>query len=144
MVVILLCGDHSVNSSVCSPEPTQRYLYQGARWGPFNVSIPLTEEDTGLSLGQTANASLTLRLITDVSYDSPGYRLSGYAPVFGDGAIFVQIHDPGSQQYSNTPAGSIGQNFPLLPSLLVGGGLLLLAARIILFRTRPNERHERH
>lgn len=134
LLVILLCDDHSVNSSLGSPTPTQRYLYQGARWGPLNFTIPLTQGDTGLSPGQGANASITLRLVTDISYDSPGYRLSGYSPVFGDGSSFVEIQDPGSQQLATT--GQPNPALPLLPSLLVGGGLLLLAVRVAVFRKR--------
>jgi hypothetical protein len=135
LLVILLCGDHSVNSSLGSPEPTQSYLYQGARWGPLDFSIPLTEEDTGLSPGQSANASITLRLITDVYYDAPGYRLSGYSPIFGDGSTFVIVQDPGGPQAATD--GAAGQGFPLIPSLLVGGGVMLLVVRVTVFRARP-------
>jgi hypothetical protein len=136
LLVVLLCGDHSVSSSFGSPQPTQAYLYQGARWGPLNFSIPLTEEDTGLSPGQTANASLTLRLVTDVSYDSPGYRLSGYSPVFGDGSTFVLIRDQGGSLA--VAGGSADRGAPLLPFVLVGGGVVLLVVRLTLFRTRPD------
>jgi hypothetical protein len=135
LLVILLCGDHSVNSSLGSPQPTQSYLYQGARWGPLDFSIPLTEEDTGLFPGELVNASVTLRLITDIFYDSPGYRLSGYSQVFGEGSGFVLVQDPGSQQA--VTGGTTGQDTLLIPSLLVGGGVVLLVIRVTVFRTRP-------
>ena len=135
LLVILFCNDHSVNSSLGSPTPTERVLYPGARWGPLNYSIPLTDEDTGLSPGQTANASVTLRLITDISYDSPGYRMSGYAPVFGDGSTFVLIHDPGSQQSAQGAAP--GKTLPVIPLLLVGCGAALLGVVLTVFRRRP-------
>jgi hypothetical protein len=135
LLVILLCGDHSVNSSLGSPQPTQSYLYQGARWGPLDFSIPLTEEDTGLFPGELVNASVTLRLITDIFYDSPGYRLSGYSPVFGEGSGFVLVQDPGGQQA--VTGGTTGQDTLLIPSLLVGGGVVLLVIRVTVFRTRP-------
>jgi hypothetical protein len=138
LLVTLFCDDHTVKSSVGSPTPTQRYLYPGARWGPLNVSVPLTEEDTGLSPGQTANASVTLSLITDISYSEPGYGVSGYTPVFGESSTFVLIHDPGSQQ--SATGGSAGLSLPLLPSLLFGGGVLLLVVRVTAFRTR--RRHD--
>ena len=134
LLVILFCNDRSVNSSLGSSTPTQRYLYPGAFWGPLNFSIPLTEEDTGLSPGQTTNASVTLRLITDVSYDSPAYRMNGYAPVFGDGSTFVLIRDPGSQPGAS--GGSASQDALLLPLLLVGGAVLLLVVPLTLFRRR--------
>jgi hypothetical protein len=136
LLVIVFCNDHSVNSSQGSPTPTQRYLYPGAFWGPLNFSIPLTEADTGLSPGRAANASVTLRLITDISYDSPGYRLSGYAPVFGDGGTFVLVQDPGTQQAA--PRGSAGLGIPLMLSILVGGGAMLLVVRLRLFRSRAD------
>lgn len=136
LVATLLCDDRTVNSSLGSPVPTQRYLYPGARWGPLNFSIPITEGDTGLAPGQTANASLTLDLITDVSYDSPGLRLSGYAPVYGEGSVFVTIHDPG------TPTAAVGEAssapaLPVVPSVLVAAGLCLLAIRLAAFRRAP-------
>ena len=138
LLVILFCDNHSVNGSQGSPTPTQRYLYPGAFWGPLNFSIPLTEGDTGLSPGDTANASVTLRLITDISYDSPGYRLSGYAPVFGDGSTFVLVQDPGTAEAASS--GAAVQGVPLVPSLLVGCGVVLLAASIGLFRSRVKSR----
>jgi hypothetical protein len=138
LVVILFCNEHSVNSSQGSPTPTQRYLYPGAFWGPLNFSIPLTEQDTGLSPGDSANASVTLRLITDVSYDSPGYRLSGYAPVFGDGSTFILIQDPGKPEAASR--GAVVQGVPLMPSVLVGCGVVLLAASTRLSRSRVKSR----
>jgi hypothetical protein len=132
MLVTLFCNDHATNGSAGSPTPTQRYLYPGARWGPFNVSIPLTEADTGLAPGEGANASVTLSLITDISFSAPGYGLGGYAPVSGDGSTFVQIQDPGALQAS--PAGA--PVFPFLPSILVVGGVALLAVRLAVFRPR--------
>jgi hypothetical protein len=139
MLATLLCNDRSVNASAGSPLPTQRYLYQGASWGPFNVSIPLTEANTGLSPGQAANATLTLSLITDIYYDSPGdspvgYSYSGYTPLFGDGITIVQVQDPGGQQA--VTAASTGPSVPLLPSILVGTGVLLLLVRVTVFRKR--------
>jgi hypothetical protein len=135
LLVILFCNDRSVNSSLGSSTPTQRYLYPGAFWGPLNFSIPLTEEDTGLSPGQTANASVTLRLITDVSYDSPAYRMSGYAPVFGDGSTFVLIHNPGSPQAAR--GNETGNVLPLTLFLIVGCGAVLLALTSTFLRGRP-------
>jgi len=141
MVATLLCNDRSENTSLGSPLPTQRYLYQGASWGPFNVSIPLTEADTGLLPGQVTDATLTLNLITDIYFDSPGdspvgHSYSGYTPLFGDGITLVQVQDPGSQQ--TTTAVSASPSFPLLPSLLVGSGVLLLLVRVAVFRKRSD------
>jgi hypothetical protein len=138
LLVMFLCDNHSTSSSLGSPEPTQSYLYQGARWGPLNFSIPLTAEDTGLSPGQSDNASITLRLITDVSYDAPGYRLSGYSPVFGDGSAFVLVQDPGGPQAPTE--GAAGHGIPLVPSLLVGGGVAVLVVRMTVFRKRREEK----
>lgn len=135
LVATLLSDDHSVNSSVGSPTPTQRYLYPGARWGPLNFSIPLTQADTGLSPGQTVNASLTLSLITDVSYFSyyaANNQGSGYAPVFGDGGTFVLIRDPATLQ--TTAQGGPGIHARPLSFLLFGGGALVLAVTFAAFR----------
>lgn len=134
LVAILFCNDHSVNSSVGSPTPTQTYLYPGAHWWGLNFSIPLTKGDTGLSPGQTANASLTLRLITDIEYDSPDYRESGYAPVSGDGSTFVQILAPGTLHAATEMTANQGVEWPQF--LVVGAGALILVVSFTAFRRR--------
>lgn len=139
LVATLLSDDRSVNTSVGSPTPTQRYLYPGARWGPLNLSIPLTQTDTGLFPGRTVNASLTLSLITDVSYVqyySAVNSVHGYAPVFGDGMASVLVLDPGPQQTTSQGTGRGVQEIPLL---LVAGGAFLTAVCFTVFR-RPSER----
>lgn len=131
LVATLFSDDHSTNASVGSPAPTQRFLYPGARWGPFIVSIPVTAEDTGLSPGQDVNASLTLDLITDVAYSAPGYGIGGYYPVSGEGSAWVEISSPGP--VVTAPA---GLGVPVVPTVLVGGGVALLAFRLTLFRAK--------
>lgn len=123
MTAVLVTDDRSVNASVGSPIPTQRFLYPGATWGPLNFSIPLTETDTGLSPGQTFNASLTLQLVTDVSFEYVAYKGSSYAPVFGEGGVSVLVSDPGAPQGTG---GALLTPFLLLGGLAVTGAIVLL------------------
>lgn len=134
LVVTLFCDDRSSNVTAGSQVPTQRFLYPGARWGPFNVTVPVTESDTGLRQGEDANASLTLSLIADIAYSSPGYGISGYTPVSGGGSAWVVVSDPAGASSSPVPTPAL--SVPVIPSALVGGGLALLALRIAFFRVR--------
>ena len=121
LFAVLLCNDHSTRASVGSPLPTQRVLYPGATWGPLTLSIPLTRSDTGLSAGQSANASLTLHLVTDVSYEYVAYRTAGYAQVFGQDGTVVEVWSPGGAPQS-------GANQSVAPYLLLIGSVLLVMA----------------
>ena len=46
-------------------------LYQGGRWGPFNVTLDLTESELGLSPGQLTNATVFANLVVYEQYDNP-------------------------------------------------------------------------
>jgi hypothetical protein len=48
-------------------------LYQGARWGPFNVTIDLNNSEFDLSPGQVTQASVFADLTAYEQYDDPAY-----------------------------------------------------------------------
>ncbi len=100
------------------------YLYPGARWGPYNVTIPVTESNTGLAPGHSAEANLTIALQNEV-FD--GGDINTYFPEGSQGAAGqLTIQAGGGDQ--NRPA---SQNY--LSYLLLGAGgvlvLLLVATR---------------
>ena len=48
-------------------------LYQGGRWGPFNMTIDLNDSQAGLSPGQVTNATVFANLVAYEAYDNPAY-----------------------------------------------------------------------
>src|SRR6266851_8487267 len=44
------------------------HLYPGSTWGPFNVTIPMTESNTGLVKEQSANATTIIALQDQIWY----------------------------------------------------------------------------
>ncbi len=118
----LLVQNGSVASAV-----NASYLYPGATWGPNNVTIPLSAGNTGLALGQSANASVKIIMQNE-----------DYIHYF---AQFVAVTEPAMQGYAgglliqNVPAStstsvtgpSSGQTY--LPyALLASGAVLMLLA----------------
>src|ERR1700733_6268320 len=48
-------------------------LYQGAGWGPFNVTLDLNDSELGLTPGQVIKASVFGDLVAYEQYDDPAY-----------------------------------------------------------------------
>lgn len=48
-------------------------LYQGGRWGPFNMTLDLNDTQAGLSPGRVSNATVFADLIVYEAYDNPLY-----------------------------------------------------------------------
>lgn len=46
-------------------------LYQGGRWGPFNMTLDVNDTQAGLSPGQSVNATIFANLVVWEAYDNP-------------------------------------------------------------------------
>src|SRR6266480_5423778 len=55
-------GTNRVLTGDVASNQNSSHLYPGSTWGPFNVTIPLTEDNTGLVKGQSANATMIIAL----------------------------------------------------------------------------------
>ncbi len=107
-------------------------LYQGARWGPFNVTIDLNDSQAGLSPGQATNATVFARLIVYEQYDNP------VNPFLEDDGATLRLTD---LQIVATPGGSGLPGDRLLASLAVGGVVVVALAGVALAaRRRGNAR----
>lgn len=100
-----------------------QFLYQGARWGPFNMTIDLSASQVGVSPGGVANATVYANLIVYERYNDPKFPV--LAP---DGKTLqvtnVQIAAPGSS------AGLSGNR--LLASISVGAVVVTVLAGVAL------------
>ncbi|HUI00300.1 MAG TPA: hypothetical protein VLX56_01575 [Nitrososphaerales archaeon] len=65
---------NTATESVALPQAeNQVTLYQGGRWGPFNVTLDLNDSQLGLRPGQETNATLYADLVVYEQYDNPAY-----------------------------------------------------------------------
>jgi hypothetical protein len=109
---------------------TTQFFYQGARWGPFNMTVDLSASQVGLSPGGVTNATIYANLIVYERYNDPKFPV--LAP---DGKTLqvanVRIAAPGSFGLSGTR---------LLTSISVGAAVVLLLAGVALVtRKRVHE-----
>jgi hypothetical protein len=99
-----------------------KFLYPGGTWGPINVTIPITEANSGVGAGQTRNANISIALADvawlgrPLNYDLPQkYQASGG---------YVSIYSP-----SVSP--------PSLEAIvLLAGGIVIVAVAILVPRLR--------
>jgi len=104
-----------------------QFLYQGARWGPFNMTLDLTASQVGLSPGGVTNATVYANLIVYERYNDPKFPV--LAP---DGKTLqvtnVQIAAPGGSE-------SLSGN-RLLTSVSIGAAVVAVLAGVALVTRR--------
>jgi hypothetical protein len=61
--------------------------YEGARWGPFNMTVDLNDSQVGLSHGQVTNATLYGDLVAYEQYNDPQF------PVLVDSGATLKLTD---------------------------------------------------
>jgi|SRR5437899_1897713 len=127
-VAVDLGKGHTLIDSVNVSVSATKWLYPGGRWGPINFSLPLSEQNTGLTPGQMARANVTISLLADLWYDLP---VANYIPESGGGSAGAVI----VQGVGGAPGG-VGT---AIPALLVVSGVVLLLVRVIIFRGRTNK-----
>ncbi|MDA4119968.1 MAG: hypothetical protein OK436_05220 [Thaumarchaeota archaeon] len=101
---------------------SSQFLYQGARWGPFNMTMDLSASQVGLSPGAVTNATVYANLVVYERYNDPKFPV--LAP---DGktlqVISFQIVAPGGSGLSGNR---------LLTSISVGAAVVLVLAGVAL------------
>jgi len=99
------------------------FLYQGARWGPFNVTFDLSASQVGLSAGGVSNATAYANLVVFEHYDNPVY------PFLVDDGATLKLSD-----FKITSAGTASglDGNRLLISLGVGTGVVVALAGLVL------------
>jgi len=102
---------------------SSQFLYQGARWGPFNMTVDLSASQVGLSPGGVTNATFYANLIVYERYNDPKFPV--LAP---DGKTLqvtnAQIAAPG------TGAGLSGNR--LLTSISIGAAVVAVLGGVAL------------
>ncbi len=127
LVADIFMGNQHLQGSVSSGQNSP-FLYPGSNWGPENITIPLTADNTGLSIGASANATVSMTLEDTVYFG--GQQLNVYITEPGmqgaAGSLVVQ-NAVTSSSTSATGTGS-GQTYVLYITLVVAGAVLMLGA----------------
>ncbi len=129
IVVNVFIGNHHLNATISAPNGAP-FLYPGANWGPNNVTIPLTEDNTGVAKGQSANATVS---VTYGDWIYMGGVLKGYftePPMQGQAGTFLIQN--GVTSSTSTTSQAAGQSY--LPYVLMVSGAVLMVSAALLFR----------
>jgi len=127
-VAVDLGKGHTIIRSANVSVVEQKWLYPGGRWGPLNISLPLTEQDTGLAPGQAVRANVTISLLATIWYDSPIFN---YLPESGEGRV--------GSVYVQGVGHAVSGSSTIVSFLLITSGAVLLVSRVVIFRRRHNE-----
>jgi hypothetical protein len=135
LVVEVFVGQDVLNGSIYSGNGAP-FLYPGATWGPNNVTIPLTEDDTGLSPGASANASVTIMLENTLWW---GGQLSVFhtEPAMQGSAANIVIQNPAGFTRSSNAQKTTGQGNAYLPYELLALGAALVVSAVFVSMTSP-------
>jgi hypothetical protein len=100
-----------------------QFLYQGARWGPFNMTIVLSASQVGLSPGGVSNATVYANLIVYERYNDPKF------PVLAPDGKTLQV----TNVLIAVPGGTAGlSGSRLLTSISVGAAVAAVLAGVAL------------
>jgi hypothetical protein len=94
-------------------------LYQGARWGPFNMTFDVDGSQAGLSPGQAVNATVFATLTVFEAYDNP------VSPFVHDSGATMRV---ASLLLEAGPGGSSSSTARVFGSLAVGMGVVAVLA----------------
>ncbi|MDA4115428.1 MAG: hypothetical protein OK442_02600 [Thaumarchaeota archaeon] len=96
-------------------------LYQGGRWGPFNMTLDLNDSQAGLSAGQVTNATIFASLVVYEAYDNPA------APFVQDSGTTLKLSTVEIAAGSDSSEAAAGR---LFASLAVGAAVVAVLAGV--------------
>jgi hypothetical protein len=96
-------------------------LYQGGRWGPFNMTLDINDSQAGLSAGQVTNATVYANLLVYEAYDDPD------SPFVHDSGATLELT---TIQIAANPGDSGASNGRLFASLAVGAVVIAVLAGV--------------
>jgi hypothetical protein len=105
-------------------------LYQGARWGPFNVTLDVNDSQAGLSPGQATSATVFANLVVYEQYDNPNF------PFLENDGTTLKLTDV---QITATPGSSGLSGDRLFMSLAIGCAVVVALAGVALAARKRGE-----
>ncbi len=106
------------------------FLYPGSSWGPFNITIPLTANNTGLAKGDSANATLGITLRDSVFYSAPQLNVYVTEPPMQGVAGSLLIENPATSTSTSTTTPSAGPISITYAALVVAGAVMMIGAAL--------------
>ncbi len=128
LVAKVFIGSHVLNATYGSATGAA-HLYPGSSWGPNNVTIPLTEANTGLAKGQTENATIAIVLTDQALYGPP---INVYEPepqMQADGGTLLIENGVTTTTSTGPDSGTLSTY--LAYALLASGALLMVVAAVL-------------
>jgi len=111
------------------------FLYPGGIWGPNNATFPLTEANTGLAVGQSANATFSVTLLDSVAIGYPYNQYVTEPAMQGQGGtLLIQNVVTSTTSSTSSISTSVSTGQAVLPYALLASGAILIAAAIFLPR----------
>jgi hypothetical protein len=129
----------NVLTSIVSLSNSSRTLYPGSSWGPNNVTIPLTAQSTGLAVGASDNATVSVTLEDEVYYGGGGVfqgglNTFGTEPPMEGAAGSVLVQNLAATSSSTTSGANTGQTQTVLPYTLLASGVVLMLVVVVIRR----------
>jgi hypothetical protein len=133
LVVDVFLGQNELNGSLYSINGAP-FLYPGSTWGPNNVTIPLTQGDTGLAPGASTNASVTI-MLEDTLWWGGQLSIFHTEPAMQGSGGSVLIENPSGSTNTSTTAQTTGQSRAYVPYALLAFGAILVVSAAYVFST---------
>ncbi|HUI00545.1 MAG TPA: hypothetical protein VLX56_02810 [Nitrososphaerales archaeon] len=131
MIVFLFISNGNVINNSLISNVTASYMFPGANWGPNNMTFDLTPTNTGVSKGQSANATVSIQLQDDVYYGNPRYDTETEPGMQGSAGAFV-IENGVATSTTTGSQSSGGTNY--LSYALVTSGIVLIVLAVVVTR----------
>jgi hypothetical protein len=132
--VLLFVGSQTMNATLYGPAGfnSSSFLYPGGIWGPNNATFPLTEANTGLGPGQSANATFSVTLLDTDEISYPYLTYVTEPAMTGNGGTLVVENQVASSTTSTSSTSTSGQSSgqTILPYALLASGAVLMAAAV--------------
>jgi len=125
---------HLLNGSITGGV-TPLFLYPGSTWGPNNVTIPLTADNTGLAKGASANATVSITLADTVYVGGRDIALYLTEPPLQGQAGSLLIQNIGTSSSTSTAGQNTGQTGQTYrPYAFMASGVVLMLLAVFLTR----------
>jgi len=121
-------GQAGINATQAAENLGAGQLHAGQEWGPANITIPLTQANTGVGPGQQALGNATMRVDADVWFNQPINFFRPEGNQSGIGYVLIS---------NGTPSGP-EPNYPGIA--LLGFGLILFVVSFVTGRRTPSSR----
>lgn len=134
--VALYVGQQEQQVTIAGPGGfnASSFLYPGGIWGPVNATFPLTQNNTGLALGQSTNATFSVTLLDSVYVGAPYYHIETENPMQGQGGTLLIQNGVTSTSTSLSSTTGHSTSQTLLPYALLASGAVLIVGAIIMPR----------